>query len=73
MARWLFHLATWKLDVDVGQLLAEQRVLVEAEVAQHLDEPADVADAAHAAAAAAGADRRPLVHQRGEGDGPALR
>ena len=40
-------------------------------MAEHLDEPAGVADAAHAAAAAPGADRRPLVHQRREGDRPA--
>ena len=40
-------------------------------MAQHLGQPGDVGQA-HAAAAAAGADRRPLVHQRRERHGPAL-
>ena len=57
--------------VEVHQLVAVHGALAVAEVAQHLGQAGDVGQA-HAAAAAAGADRRALVHQRGERHRPAL-
>ena len=56
--------------IEVGEPLANDRIVADPEVAHHLDHPRVEVDAA--AAAAAGADRRPLVHQRREGDRPAV-
>ena len=58
------------MDDEVGELLAHERVVVEPEVPAISIDAGQQADAA--AAAAAGADRRPLVHQRRERDGPAV-
>ena len=57
------------VDHEVGELLAHDRVVGQPEGLGHLDGPGHQAAAAPAAA---GADGRPLVHQRGQGHVPAV-